>query len=141
MSTPLSSRRTDVEVDDRVFSTPSKAAGLKTPYSSLKNSFLGGKDEEVSQQISQESSILSSVKTRFVEKTPSVVKGEARLLLKKLDSDDGLVAAEQLYSLSLFCKFNFPMINTKQSQRRTQTTNVGYRCFSHRLSCLKNKGE
>ncbi|KAG2392951.1 hypothetical protein C9374_009528 [Naegleria lovaniensis] len=74
---------------DNVSSTPLKSGDTSNGSSSIASTML-------------------AVTSKFIEKTPSIVKSEARNLIKRLENslDEPLEALEQLYNLSMFCKFH-----------------------------------
>ncbi|KAL9651496.1 hypothetical protein ABK040_001442 [Willaertia magna] len=96
------------------FSTPNN--NRTTPYSGVKTisfiSSLNSLREESNNNSPQDLNVLNSVKAKYGEKTPNIVKSEARTLLKKLDTDEVLSAIEQLYVLCLFHENRNNMLDT-----------------------------
>ncbi|KAF0980940.1 hypothetical protein FDP41_012728 [Naegleria fowleri] len=86
-----------------VLSTPSTTASKQQKeVSPLASTPLKVGDSATGAQ--SNSSILFAVTSKYLEKTPSIVKSEARNLIKRLENsvDEAMDALEQLYNLSMF---------------------------------------
>ena len=62
--------------------------------------------QETQENVTGNTSTASNFSVSSTEITPSALKSEGRALLKKLDQNlDDVLAAEELYSLCLFCTY------------------------------------
>lgn len=117
------------EASSSIFQTPSRnnneeGFSASTPFSAFRTA---KKEEE--QSSSQGGNEVSAVKAKYTEKTPSAVKSETRNLLKRMDTDDALEAFEQLYTLSLFGKYQGDRLKlitiTQTASHRQQMLDTG----------------